>query len=183
VSDRRPTLTTARLVLRPFVPEDAPEVRRLAGAAEVAATTLVIPHPYPEGAAETWIGGHAEAFDRRRQVDLAITLRDGGALVGAIGLVPDSRLETAELGYWIAVGHWGRGYATEAVCAVIPYGFATLGLHRIQAQHFLGNPASGRVMEKAGMRYEGIRRGAVRKGDRFEDVAVFAALADDLRDP
>jgi RimJ/RimL family protein N-acetyltransferase len=183
VTDLRPTLVTARLALRPFTLADAPAVRRLAGAREVAATTLVIPHPYPEGAAETWIAGHAEAFASRRQLDLAITLRDDGALIGAIGLTPDSRLETAELGYWIGVPYWGRGYATEAVRAIIPYGFAELGLHRIQAQHFTGNPASGRVMERAGMRYEGIRRGAVRKHDRFEDVAVFAALADDLRDP
>ena len=81
-----PTLTTARLVLRPFATEDAAEVQRLAGDREVAATTLSVPHPYPEGAAEVWIGTHALAWTERRSLTLAVTLLDDGALIGAVGL-------------------------------------------------------------------------------------------------
>ncbi|HKG93136.1 MAG TPA: GNAT family protein [Gemmatimonadaceae bacterium] len=82
-----------------------------------------------------------------------------------------------ELGYWVGAGMWGRGYATEAARAVVSFGFATLGLNRIQARHFLRNPASGRVLQKLGMRCEGMHRQAYRRWGRFEDVAVYAILA------
>ena len=57
----------------------------------------------------------------------------------------------AELGYWIGVPWWNRGYATEAGRALLDFGFGTLGLHRIMAHHMMRNPASGRVMQKLGM--------------------------------
>ena len=72
---------------------------------------------------------------------------------------------------------WGRGYATEAAAALCDYAFGALEVHRIAAQHLLRNPASGRVMQKLGMRREGVLRGAVRKWGRFEDIALYAALA------
>ena len=81
-----PTLETERLLLRPFVLADASEVRRLAGAREVYDGTLAIPHPYPEGLAEEWIGRHAGGFERGEFVSLAATRREDGTLVGSIGL-------------------------------------------------------------------------------------------------
>ena len=75
-------LATERLLLRPFVPDDAPAVQRLAAAYEVAEGTLLIPHPYPEGAAAEWI---AKPRDANHHV-FAITERDGGEAIGAIGL-------------------------------------------------------------------------------------------------
>lgn len=175
-TDEIPTLTTARLVLRPFALSDAAEVQRLAGAREIADTTLHVPHPYPDGAAEAWIGGHAAAWAARDALTLAVTERPGGALVGAIGLIlalPDRR---AELGYWIGVPWWNRGYATEAGRAIMAHGFATLGLHRVMARHFARNPASGRVMQKLGMEREGVLRQHVLKWGAFEDLVVYAVL-------
>lgn len=81
-----PTLTTARLVLRPFAPSDAPQVQCLAGDREVASTTSRVPHPYKDGMAEEWIGSHAEAFASGKSISLAITLFGAGTLVGAAGL-------------------------------------------------------------------------------------------------
>jgi RimJ/RimL family protein N-acetyltransferase len=175
----QPPLATERLVLRPFAVEDAPTVQCLAGAREVADTTLTIPHPYPDGAAEAWIGAHAPAFAAGRLATYAVTDRAAGALLGAVGLQIEPGHALGELGYWIGVPYWGRGYATEAARALMRYGYARLGLHRIQARHFLRNPASGRVMEKLGMRREGVLRQSVRKWGRFEDVVLYARLAED----
>jgi len=175
----RPTLQTERLVLRPLVPADAPEVRRLAGAAEVADTTLNIPHPYEQGVAEDWIATHAEAFAAGRALTLGVCVRGAGELVGCMGLRIEPRWHRAELGYWIAVEHWGRGYCTEAARAMVDWGFRAGGLHRVYAEHFVRNPASGRVMQKVGMRREGVLREHVCKGDRYEDVCVYGLLRQD----
>ena len=173
-----PTLTTERLVLRPFTLADAPEVNRLVGDRRIADTTLNIPHPYDESMAGSWIGTHAEAAERGERVSLAVTVREGG-LVGAVGLALTPPHERGELGYWIAVPHWGRGYATEAAAAMIDYAFGTLGLRRVVAHCLTRNVASARVMEKVGMQREGTLRAHVIKWDVPEDVALYAILRDE----
>jgi [ribosomal protein S5]-alanine N-acetyltransferase len=179
----QPTLSTPRLVLRPFALSDAPAVQRLAGAREVAASTLNVPHPYPDGAAEEWIRSHAPKFAEGTLAPFALTLRSDRALVGAMGLTIASEHAHAELGYWVGVPFWGQGYATEAARAVIRYGFVDLGLNRVFAHHFTSNPASGRVLAKAGMRYEGELRQHINKWGVFHDVALYGILAADHNDP
>ena len=176
---QQPLLQTPRLVLRPFELADAPDVQRLAGAREIADTTLRIPHPYPDGAAAEWIKTHGPAWERGAGVSYAITLREAPAVVGAIGLEIARHSSWGELGYWVAVSNWNRGYCTEAARTVLAFGFNELLLHRIQARHLTRNPASGRVLQKIGMRLEGIHREAVRKWDRFEDLAVYGVLETD----
>lgn len=156
-------------------------VRALAGDRRIADTTLTIPHPYPEGAAEAWIAALAGEWEAGRGATYAITERNGVEPVGAISLKRNAAHAAAELGYWIAVDAWGRGYATEAARALCGWAFTAWELHRIQARHLLRNPASGRVMEKIGMRREGVLRGATRKWDRFEDLALYAMLAPEWR--
>jgi len=176
----QPTLLSERLLLRPFDARDADAVQSLAGEWAIADTTLNIPHPYPDGAAEEWIATHAEAFARGKQAIFAITLRDGFALIGAMGLGIKPVFQRAELGYWISREHWGNGYCTEAARRVLLYGFEDLGLHRIHAVHFSRNPASGRVMQKIGMRKEGVQREHVIKWGRYEDLVLYAILAEDF---
>ena len=171
-----PTLRTQRLVLRPFSPSDAPAVQRLAGDREVASTTLTIPHPYEDGMAEAWIEGRASDWAEKKALTLAVTTEADG-LVGAMGLHLELEHLRAELGYWIGVPFWNRGYATEAGEAVIRFGFDELGLNRIEAEHFTRNPASGRVLEKLGMTGEGIRRDHVLKDDELEDMVLYAILS------
>jgi [ribosomal protein S5]-alanine N-acetyltransferase len=175
----QPTIDTTRLILRPFTLADAPTVQRLTGAHEVADTTLNIPHPYPDGAAEQWIATQPENFSDGSAVTFAIVLRATSELCGAIGLDISRRHRRAELAYWIGVPYWTQGYATEAAAALLAYGFATLQLHRILARHVTRNPASGRVMQKIGMTFEGIQREHFLKGDRFEDVANYGILRDE----
>jgi RimJ/RimL family protein N-acetyltransferase len=170
-------LQTDRLVLRPFLPSDAVSVRELAGDFAIADTTAAIPHPYPEGAAEQWIGSLPNQIEEGRLAVFAIVRREGDLLIGAIGLHDiDTTHKRAELGYWIGVPYWGQGYCTEAASAVLEYGFARLSLHRIYAYYFKRNPASGRVLEKCGMQREGCLRQHLKRWDRFEDLMQYGIL-------
>lgn len=174
-----PRIETARLLLRPFAPADAPAVQLLAGAREVADTTLLIPHPYPDGAAEQWIASHVADWRARRALVLAVTLRDTGAVIGSISLTFALEHARAELGYWIGVPFWRLGFATEAAMAVVDFGFRVLGLNRVQAHHFARNTSSGRVLLRCGLRREGASPRAVLKNGRFEDLVFHGVLRRD----
>ena len=174
-----PLIETPRLVLRGFDLTDAREVQILAGAREIADTTALIPHPYPDGAAEQWIATHGPEWKTHRTLALAVTLRDSGQLVGSIGLTFAEEHARAELGYWIGVPFWRHGFATEAASAAIDFGFRVLGLNRVQAHHFARNPASGRVLMKAGMKREGASPRYFFKNGRFEDIVFYGVLRRD----
>ena len=176
----RSTLDTARFLLRPFTLADADDVTRIVSDRELAATTLNIPHPYEPGMAAAWIATHADGLHRQSPVVFAVTRRDGDELVGAIGLSLEAEHHRAELGYWVARAAWGQGVCTEAARAVLQYGFGVLGLERIFAHHFAGNPASGRVMQKLGMRHEGTLRGHIEKWGRREDVECYGILREEF---
>ena len=174
-----PTLTTTRLILRPFTLDDAPTVRTLAGEREIAATTANIPHPYEEGMAEEWIASRQEAFDSGQAVTLAVTLKSDGALLGAIALTINKTHHLAEIGYWIGKPYWSQGYCTEAAKEIVRYAFEVLELNRVQARHMTANPASGRVMQKSGMTYEGTLRQSIFRWEEFKDAAIYSILREE----
>ena len=174
-------IRTERLILRPFRLADAPVVRKLAGVKRVSSTTLRIPYPYEKGMAEKWIRTHKRSFDQRKAVVYAIVRRKTGKLIGAISLQLSMENEKAELGYWIGSRHWNRGYATEAAEVMLIYGFAELGLNRIHAHHFTRNPASGKVLEKIGMRREGVLRQHVKRWGYYEDIIVYGILRENYQ--
>jgi len=171
-----PILRSNRLTLRGFALADAPRVQTLAGQIEIADTTLAIPHPYEDGLAEAWITGHEAAFSDGRAVAFAITRARDASLVGAISLVSIEAGHQAELGYWIGVPYWNRGYCTEAAQMVLDYAFGELGLIRVYARHLARNPASGRVLTKLGFLHEGTRRKHVKKWNAFEDVEDYGIV-------
>lgn len=173
----QPTLQTPRLILRPFVPGDAARVQVLAGDFSIANTTAEIPHPYEDGMAEAWIATHEPRYAEGEEVTFAIVTKSDGQLVGAICLKLIPAAARGELGYWVGEPFWGQGYATEAAKAIIRFGFAHLGLNKISAIHMVRNPASGRVMQKAGMRHEGTLRDHVRKWEEFETMEAYGILA------
>ena len=177
-----PTLRTDRLLLRPFRMSDAPDVQRLAGAMEVAQWTLALPHPYENGTAERWIESQQRQVEDGMLPNFAITLAADGVLMGSIGMEIQAEHQHGRLGYWLGVTYWNQGYGTEAVKAVLAYGFDTLHLHRIYAPHFSGNLASGRVLQKVGMRHEGrLREHYVRLGRRV-DLELYGMIEADFRD-
>lgn len=167
-----PTLETERLRIRPYCEADIAELLPLIGAREVAATTLRIAHPYTEQDARAFL----KLAEEPDKLWLAITLRSDGRQIGGIGLRIDQQHRHAELGYWLGVTYWGQGYATEAGREMLRYGFQELGLHRIFATHFKHNPASGKVLKKLGMRYEGCQREQLLKWGEFVDSEMYGLL-------
>ena len=96
----------------------------------------------------------------------------------ALGI--DASHDKADLHYWLSREFWGRGYATEAAQRLMQYGFETFALHRMQASHSTRNPASGRVLRKLGMRYEGRMRDALKRWDVYDDLELYAVLAGEM---
>jgi RimJ/RimL family protein N-acetyltransferase len=145
-----PVLETKRLALRAPRLEDAKMVATLANDRRIAENTARIPHPYKMSDAESFICGANKSVGT---ATFLITLRDGG-VIGACGI---STLEDqAELGYWLGVAHWGQGYATEALHAVIDYAFTDLSHEALNAGARVTNPASRRVLEKCGFQWTGV---------------------------
>jgi RimJ/RimL family protein N-acetyltransferase len=175
-----PQLRTERLVLRGFTPTDAPRVRELAGERDIASTTLRVPHPYEDGMAEAWIATHPRLLEEGTSLSLAILLAETDEFLGAVGLEINAENERAELGYWIGKPYWGNGYCTEAAWAVMRHAFEELRLNRIVAHHFARNPASGRVMEKLGMKREGCLRRHIKKWGEFEDEVAYGLLREEF---
>jgi ribosomal-protein-alanine N-acetyltransferase len=173
-------LRTPRLLLRSIEREDVPAIVRLAGAREVAATTLRIPHPYSEADALEFLAKAGEDFLAGRSVVFAITVAPDRALCGAVGLHIAPAHRHAELGYWLGLPFWGNGYTTEAARAAVSFGFGTLALHRIYAHYFGGNVASQRVLEKIGMRHEGRFPQHIQKWNEFIDIENYGVLAEDF---
>ena len=146
----QPKLQTKRLVLRPFNLEDSERVKVLADNKLIADVTSNIPHPYTEGMAKEWITSHSTKWQNKELASFAIVIKESDVLIGAISLM--NLLETeGELGYWVGVEYWNKGYCSEACEKTIDYGFNSLKLKRIHARHLSRNPASGKVLLNAGL--------------------------------
>jgi RimJ/RimL family protein N-acetyltransferase len=171
-----PIIETARLVLRAPRRDDAKAIAVLANDRRVAENTARVPHPYAIEDAEQFI---AAVNQHDGNACFAITL--GGTPIGVCGV--DLREDGAEIGYWLGVPYWGRGFATEAVRAVIDHAFGDLAYETLQAGALVSNPASRRVLEKCGFQWTGVRLARVRAinsaapADRFRlDRGLWASL-------
>ena len=145
-------LSTARLRLRRPQASDAPAIAALAGDLDIARMTTRMPHPYAEADALAFLGRVAEEDPR---TDVTWLLADDGGAVGMLGFFTDGG-PGPELGYWIGRPFWGRGYASEAVSAALRWADDGWRKRVVVAGHFDDNPASGRVLIKAGFLYTGV---------------------------
>jgi RimJ/RimL family protein N-acetyltransferase len=173
-----PVLETERLVLRAPRLADVKAIARLANDRRVAENTARIPHPYGVDDAEQFI---ATANRQPGEATFAIVLKGANELIGMCSVEP--REGPAEIGYWIGVPYWNRGYATEAVRAVIDHAFGELAHDALQAGARVSNPASRRVLEKCGFQWTGVglyRIRAIKSSaplDRFRlDRGLWASL-------
>jgi RimJ/RimL family protein N-acetyltransferase len=153
-------IKTQRLTLRPAALADAARVSMLAGDFDVACMTGTIPHPYSEQMAAEWIAG---ALEGEEGVVFMIERQEG--LIGCTGYRAMAA-DYAELGYWIGKPYWGRGYATEAVGALVAHAFDADGFDFLMAGHFADNPASAAVLRKLGF---------VAQGGELRDCAARSA--------
>src|SRR6187551_3027029 len=145
-----PVLETKRLALRAARLEDAKAVAALANERRIAENTARIPYPYKLTDAEQFIAGAS----KEGEAAYLITLRNE-TIIGACGLMFRED-DAPEIGYWLGVPYWNKGYATEALHAVIDYAFDDLGYAAVQAGARVTNPASRRVLEKCGFQWTGV---------------------------
>lgn len=145
----------------------------------MARMMLRVPHPYPAGAALEFIRGVRDRWEKGEAYSMVGEDRATGRIVACAGLDLAAEHQNAELGYWVAMECWGAGLATEAAHAMVDLAFEKLALRRVHAGHYTHNPASGRVLEKVGFRYEGTRLKHVRRLGEFADVALFGILRED----
>ena len=176
-----PVVETDRLVLRALKMSDAQDLFSYAQDPLVSRHVLWETHrsladsrAYLRYAIRQYREGQPGSF--------AITLRRSGRMIGTIGFMWVSKENhSAEVGYSLSRDYWNQGIMTEALRAVIRFGFEELRLNRIEAQHELDNPASGQVMRHVGMQYEGTLRQRIKNKGRFVDVALYAILRGDPR--
>jgi RimJ/RimL family protein N-acetyltransferase len=150
-----PVIETERLTLRGPRREDVKAIAVLANDRRIAANTARIPHPYRLADAEQFI-----ATVNRRDGEAVFAVCLDGALIGACGI--DPREDAPELGYWLGARYWNRGYATEAVRAVVDYAFGELQHEALQAGARVTNPASRRVLEKCAFQWTSVRLTRIR---------------------
>lgn len=175
VIDVSPVIETRRLALRSPEPRDVERLAALADDYGVAKNTLRIPHPYRRADADQFVERVA-AQDRRRDNTFVIEHEDEGA-IGVIGFFADKD-PWPEMGYWIGRPWWGRGFATEAAEGALAWARRSWKRRAVTAGHFVDNPASGRVLEKAGFLYTGeVRRALSRARGEEVDTRMMLWLA------
>jgi ribosomal-protein-alanine N-acetyltransferase len=175
-------LETPRLLLREIGDHDAPAVHSYASDADVVRYLDWGPNT-PEDT-ERFLAMARTARDAvpRMAYHLAVVLKASGGLVGGCRIeVRNAVHGTGDVGYVVDRQHWGQGYATEAIRALIDFGFRRLALHRIWATCDVENHASARVLEKLGMRREGLLRHNVRRTGEWRDSYLYAIIEPEWR--
>lgn len=170
-----PTLTTDHLTLRPLQPDDADDVFVFRSDAEVQKYNGATMTDVSEF--DGMLGFSRDQFARQEGLLWAMEDRTTGTVIGLVGLSYDAYHARASLGYDVARHVWGQGLATEALRAVVRFGFEEMGLNRIDAETIVDNAPSVRVLEKLGFRREGVRKAYSLEDDGlYHDDAIYARL-------
>ena len=175
-------IETARLILRPFVLEDAEAMYHNWGSDPEVTKYLSWPAYRSVDTAHEILEIWTKQYSDDTFYQWAIELKELRQPIGSISVVnQDDRVDMAEIGFCIGKPWWGRGIMTEAMKAVMAYLFEEVGAQRIEAGHDPDNPASGAVQRKCGLRYEGTFRRRIRSNQGITDVAWYGILKEEWK--
>ena len=182
IFSKMPELETPRLFLRAMRVRDTEDMYAYAKDTEVTRYLLWIPHKSPDYT-RSYLEYLAGRYRLGQHYEWAMVSKADGHMIGTCGF---SRIEcphnAAEIGYVLNPAYWGQGLVAEAAERVLRFGFDVLGLHRVEARYMVGNDASRRVMEKLGMRFEGVRRGSMLVKGVYRDIGICSILVNEYRE-
>ncbi len=174
-------LETNRLILRPFKITDAQAVFENYASSDTVTKYMTWQTHSDINATEYYLRGLIESYKGGKTFDWAIELKNENKVIGSIGAKKlDENVSKIEVGYCIGEKWWNQGIATEALKEIIRFLFEEVGLNRIEAYHDVRNLASGRVMQKCGMKCEGILRQFYPFNGGVSDVYIYSILKDDM---
>ena len=156
-----PQLFTQKLILRKIQIEDVPALVKYANNKKISENVLNLPYPYQEPDAVFRISYVVQGFKKKARYVFAIILKERQELIGEISLHMDNIYHVAQLGYWVGEPFWNQGIASEAVAAMLQFGFETLNLDFIYATCNEQNKASAKVLEKNGMEIHHVNGGVI----------------------
>lgn len=175
-----PELETERLRLRKLTMRDAQDIYNYSRDPLVAKHVLWDAHR-SIGESRAYLRYMLRKYRMTEPASWGIELKSTGRIIGTIGYMwIQTDNAAAEVGYSLSRLYWGQGIMTEALHAVIDYAFTALKLNRVEAIHEIDNPASGAVMKKCGMQYEGRLRQKLFNKGRYVDVDMYAILRKDF---
>lgn len=173
-------LETPRLHLREFMPADANTLFEMESDPQVLRYVTYGPHSHDEVDADVRFHMEQQFETKRTVFHLAVTRKGEGQMLGWCGIkITNARHREGELGYAFDRDAWGNGYATEASTAMLGFAFQGLELHRIFATTHPEHLASRHILEKLGMKFEGILRGHKWHRTCWRDSALYALLSSD----
>ena len=174
-----PDFETERIVLRRIQRSDAKDIYEFSSDPEVSKWLLWSPHPsleYSKRFTDAVISGYKD----QTYFEYAIVLKESSKVIGTCGFAKiDEENLSAELGYVVSRGYWGKGIAPEAASVMIRIAFENLGLSRVYARYMIENESSKRVMEKLGMRYEGTHFDEIMVKGSLRNVGYYAMLKEE----
>ena len=175
------TIETERLLLRKFTMADAEDMfREWAGDENVTRHLSFTPHK-SSGETKTIIAQWLAGYEELNNYQYAMEIKNSGELIGSITVrIKNEKAKTADAGYCIGVKYWNKGYTSEALRALIHYMFYDVGVNRIEAYHAVNNPASGKVMQKAGMYHEGTCRQKYMSNEGWQDSDIYGLVREDF---
>lgn len=175
-------IETARLILRPFVREDADAMYRNWASDPEVTKFLSWPTYQSVDTAHEILGIWVPQYQDNTFYQWAVELKKLGEVIGSISVVnSDERVDMVEIGFCIGRNWWGQGIMTEAFQKVIDFLFDEVGVQRIEAGHDPQNPASGAVQRKCGLKYEGTFRRRILSNQGITDVAWYSILKEEWK--
>jgi len=179
-------IITKRLILRPLENKDCNSLIENLNNLHVSKWLLVVPYPYKIKDAKWWVNHTKRQWKDKDKKDFnfGIELKEEKKVIGGIGLTKVDKFNgTAEVGYWLGENYWRMGYGSEALEVILKLAFNKLKLRRITAGVFEGNPSSGKLLEKFGATYEGMKRKSHRcKADgKIKSEIIYGLLKEDWK--